>query len=139
MNMIKRKILPLTLLAMSLFSFAQAGEFTGQGVRAEEVLIKNHKDPNELVRTGHRILSGELTGIGKTVPTGKVTIFVLEKELVEVDDIEAIQVGARVVPIGAVSDMEEIKNPASEVRSLNAKRRVIQSNQVKGLVYKARM
>jgi len=132
----------LSLIVLTLFlsiSLAQSGEFTGQGVKAEDVLVQNHKDPSELVRTGHRILSGELTGIGKSVPLGKVTIFVLEKELVEVDDINALQVGSRTIPIQANSDLEELGNtPASEVRSMNAKRKIISSKLIKGLVYKTR-
>ena len=82
-----KKIIFALLFILSSLSFA--GDMTGVGARA---LLNGHNiDLDQLTRSGHQLLLGDLTGVGKTIELEKIKIYLTKKDVVVNNQINFIK------------------------------------------------
>lgn len=87
--MIKPLITFLTLLIM--MTIGQAGEVTGAGMEAREILKAHNIDLQQLNNQGFRLLFGEHTGAGKEMNLDRVNMVLAGKSVYYVSNADHIE------------------------------------------------
>ena len=117
----------LKLICITLFytSTLMAGEFTGAGAVVESVLQKNNLSIAKLQNEGFKVLLGEVTGAGKSVPLDALEYVVTKKELMRMNDVTHIN----------------FKNPSAakalgDIRGLEFNGKRVSIGKIQGVVFK---
>jgi hypothetical protein len=116
-------IIPLFFSLLSLSN--NAGEMTGAGKIANQILLKNGLSIQALNNAGHEVLLGEFTGAGKGIDTYKVQYFITKDDLYKKNEVRHYQFAAKA---------QTTKFSELEYLEINEGQR-INKNKVLGLVY----
>jgi hypothetical protein len=119
----KSLLLAVTLTTLSLTS-VWAGEVTGAGRQALQVLRSHNVSVEALKTQGFKVLLGEVTGAGKTIDLDRIDMVVTQNKLLKMNQASHIKF-KHPSQAKALRDVEHL-----EFNSLR-----VSPNQIKGLIY----